>query len=337
MKKGKVLKLEENRKYWLCPLYNFQCFSNKVELTKGFRIIPSWKELRKYMMEYYVDWPKASSFKYIIIYPQVKNIPSLTEAEKNWLSLFYINHWLFWLISALRLCHSGVIIPGPLISAQLDITSTKAKYNLDVYGWSNIPTEFGYFEGEIAFEGVGLDFDTKTNTAFYKFHKKDVSMTNSIMNTFEMLFSTSDMNKLNEILKRFNSSYYGSLDDRLIDQMIAFESLFLGDPDELIYKLATRITFFLEKDECERIKIFNIIKKAYNFRSKIVHGSKKVNNKELKAILPLTEDYLRRSINRFLPLFTQGNTLDIMKNGKKDTLAKLDENILTNGKTLRVP
>jgi hypothetical protein len=68
------------------------------------------------------------------------------------------------------------------------------------------------------------------------------------------------------------------------------------------------------------------MKKAYDLRGLIVHGSKPVNMSKLGEIVPKTEDYLRRSIQIFLSLSNHYTVSEIRKH--------FDENILKNGKPL---
>lgn len=129
-------------------------------------------------------------------------------------------------------------------------------------------------------------------------------------------------------LTRFHSAYHGNIEDRIIDQMIAFESLYLGDPQELTYKLALRTAFSLGKRKDKRYTIFEDMKEAYRYRSRIVHGNNPPSRAELRAIVPKTQDYLRQSIQRFLLLLSDGKSLKEIR----DDL--LDQNIIKNGKFL---
>lgn len=52
----------------------------------------------------------------------------------------------------------------------------------------------------------------------------------------------------------------------------ALESLFCTDPNELTHKVAERVACFLGKATGERVSIYQQIKKAYNIRSKVIHG-----------------------------------------------------------------
>lgn len=130
-------------------------------------------------------------------------------------------------------------------------------------------------------------------------------------------------------IKRFNLSHIRKdLEDKLIDMMIAFEALYLTDNAELSYKLATRAAFILgmDKKKSEQKEIYLFLKKAYDIRSKIVHGSKHLNQNKIKLsngkedkeisvqefILQL-EDYLRQSILHFMSLSMELNGKDRKK------------------------
>ncbi len=66
-----------------------------------------------------------------------------------------------------------------------------------------------------------------------------------------------------------------SHEDRLIDYWVGLESLFLqGMNDELKFRAAIRIAEFLGATGDERVRYFEQIKKSYDLRSKVVHGSR---------------------------------------------------------------
>jgi hypothetical protein len=158
--------------------------------------------------------------------------------------------------------------------------------------------------------------------------QSDVSEVTNLLQNIRLWRTTGVLETLDIALRRFHSGYHGPIEDRLIDQMIAFEYLFLGDIQELTYKLAQRVAFLLGKRSSQRESIFYNMKKAYRYRSRIVHGDNPPRRDELRGITSKTEDYLRQSIRRFLLLLSQGNSL-------KETRDKLlDENILKNGKLL---
>jgi hypothetical protein len=127
-------------------------------------------------------------------------------------------------------------------------------------------------------------------------------------------------------LGRFNSSYSGGLEDRLIDQMIALESLYLGDSQELRYKLALRAAFLLAKGGKERTQVLKRLRKAYDARSRVVHGQGPPNNQ--MELVEYTEEYLRQSIRKFLKLSDKYSSKQLRK-------SLLDENIIRAGRLLK--
>jgi hypothetical protein len=90
--------------------------------------------------------------------------------------------------------------------------------------------------------------------------------------------------------------------------MIAFEALYLADDKELRYKLALRSAYLLGRSAGQRTKIFDSMSKAYALRSTTVHGSREFDEKTVESVLPVTENYLRRSIDLFLSKLAAGVT-----------------------------
>ncbi|SCY35042.1 HEPN domain-containing protein [Pseudomonas sp. NFACC37-1] len=76
-----------------------------------------------------------------------------------------------------------------------------------------------------------------------------------------------------------------------------FESLFSTNTVELSHQLAERIAFSLSSDPNERLEIFLKTKKAYNIRSKTVHGDI-IPSKDVKNLIETSEhcDNIARKI-----------------------------------------
>jgi hypothetical protein len=74
---------------------------------------------------------------------------------------------------------------------------------------------------------------------------------------------------------------------------IALEALF-GSNTELKYRISQRIAFFIAKDNSEAKALFSQLKKAYDFRSRIVHGTWK-SDKDSTALTATVETILRRA------------------------------------------
>lgn len=116
---------------------------------------------------------------------------------------------------------------------------------------------------------------------------------------------------LSNALRRFR--YAGDRerpDDRIVDLMIAAESVFLsdtGDPQsrgELRYRLALRSAFFIELPSWTRRQVFNVMSRAYDTRSEVVHGEE-VNSVTLQgeqvplaAFADLVEEHLRTALRK---------------------------------------
>lgn len=77
------------------------------------------------------------------------------------------------------------------------------------------------------------------------------------------------------------------------------ECLFLNDSTELSHKLSERVALFLSKNKEDRIHIFKILKQAYSFRSKVVHGDRFKTDKikELTMIVQETDEICRKVMN----------------------------------------
>jgi len=108
---------------------------------------------------------------------------------------------------------------------------------------------------------------------------------------------------------RFSSSYEKrTLADRLVELVITLEALFGDRSDSLTYKIALRCSSLLYPPSETREKVFKAIKKVYADRSAIVHGERldsKYSNEEIDQL----EDYIRRSMLKFLEQYKKGNPI----------------------------
>jgi hypothetical protein len=94
-------------------------------------------------------------------------------------------------------------------------------------------------------------------------------------------FNKNKSNALGIINRRlYNSLERISEEDKLIDLMVGFEAMFLGDNSELKYKLSLRVSKFL-KEVADPESTFEFIRKCYDLRSKVVHGTT-LKTKDLK-------------------------------------------------------
>jgi hypothetical protein len=317
----------KSRYYWLCPLYAFNCYSGSADLIKGVQVKPTTFGFERYLHRQDSGWLRTSPVSsYMVAFPE--STPA-TGKPKSYFEYRYTDThehditFLTDLITAFRLCHTGMVTPGPLVLAEYE-DSTFFMYEPEDISPG---TQVNPIWTDISKDGHMTFFLSEE----YLLNQADVPKINKL---FKKLLKfrnrTSKSSSLNIALRRFNSSYHGEFGDRLIDQMIAFESLYIGDDKELGYKLALRTAFFLTRDEDKRKTVFSDMKKAYDLRGSILHGSKKLEWPDLKHIIAKTEEYLRQSIKKFLILH-ENHSLDSFKKVKEKRLTKLDENVLSNG------
>lgn len=321
---------------WLCPLYSFDCYSESADLGEGIEIKRIAPEFKKYLENRCSDWSLGdiNNTKYMIIFPYRMEV---NDESKSIFGNWHVSDVSVNLITAFRLCHAGMVIPGPLVLAK-SRNSEFSIFSISKFG------EFSRSEFDDILPGmsVGPILTPLTKDGFegvmspkYKLHKSDILQIKKLVQNLTRLQGKKEPHNLGIALRRFNSSYHGGFEDRIadriIDHMIAFEFLYLGDDKELGYKLRLRTAFLLGK---QRAKIFKDMSKAYNLRSDIVHGNKQVEMFELEEIIPKTEKYLRQSIRIFLSLLSQGHSLKSLRQGTNNKIAELDENMLTNGRTL---
>lgn len=103
-------------------------------------------------------------------------------------------------------------------------------------------------------------------------------------------------------LTRFNSAHdRQSPEDKFIDLWIGLEALF-SPRDEVRYRLALRIAYFLTDAASEREQIYSTVLDLYNLRSDVVHGrklsirtSQKLKLESVEAVR-ISEGYLRRAL-----------------------------------------
>lgn len=300
--------------YYLCPIYFFNCDNGQIELPENIKIIKTPTKLIEYLQRNYphslptilseTEWTIALKNEHVDTtgMQPIEMISTGLRQEEQ------VRYQLIDLISTLRLFKKGRIVAGLLTSAVLDNS------NWSIGGstiWTSV-SNLIFFEEEPVYILKNSEL-AKFITLFQDIRNYRIS---------KVIY------KIEIALSRFHSSYHGNIEDRLIDQIIAFESLLLGDEHELTYKLALRTAFLLRSRRDFRTTVFSNMKKAYGYRSKIVHGNNPPTRKTLSVIVPIIQDYLRQSIQKVLILLSQGKSL---KNIRENIL---DANIIYNGKIL---
>ena len=108
-----------------------------------------------------------------------------------------------------------------------------------------------------------------------------------------------------------SSSCSGTFERKAVELFISLESLFTTGSEEVTFRLASRMAWFLEnKDADKRLALYKKIKKGYSIRSNIVHGKTFVENKDLPMVQELhalTRDVLLRIFTdkKLLSVFSQ--------------------------------
>jgi hypothetical protein len=289
--------------YWLCPLYSFSCDCGGVELAEGIQIIPIPRRFVEYLDRRYSGALKTlpSDAEWVAKFPSDGNTSTASNSLVD-------------LMTALRLHRRGRVVAGLLTSARFEDSEW------DIGGttiWSSVSS---------------IDFFQEDPV--YEFRGTDVPEVNKLLVDIHRCREAGILSKINIALERFHSAYHGHIEDRIIDQIIAFESLYLGNEQELTYKLASRVAFLIRKRKDHRILIFNNIRRAYNYRSRVVHGDNPPTRYELRAMVSKAEEYLRQSIRKFLLLLSKRHSVKRLRQGARGKLAELDENILSNGRLL---
>jgi len=80
------------------------------------------------------------------------------------------------------------------------------------------------------------------------------------------------------------------------------EALFSTDSSELAHKLSERVAMFLSEDATERVTLYQDVKRAYNIRSKVVHGDE-IDAKQYAQLFDVSircDDLLRRVFGRVI-------------------------------------
>ena len=120
----------------------------------------------------------------------------------------------------------------------------------------------------------------------------------------------------------------------LIQLFIALEALFVqeGDEQNIKYRLSNRVATLLGEDQNRHKRIQEILKKLYELRGDIVHGSEIPNPDITHDLLQELFEYVRLSILYFIGLATREkkdiiNTLDMTLRWDDTNIRKLREEI----------
>jgi hypothetical protein len=99
-------------------------------------------------------------------------------------------------------------------------------------------------------------------------------------------------------LHRYSTSFSSdTFDDRIIDYWISLEALFGQDSGgEVTYRISLRIARLFETDPEKRLELRKSVKKSYDLRSKIVHGSSGVSTNAHIELVDFTKTLVTDTI-----------------------------------------
>ena len=105
---------------------------------------------------------------------------------------------------------------------------------------------------------------------------QDLSYAANLFGSIERSFAKQA--SLQITLSRFNSAIgRTSPEDKLIDLCISLESIF-DSGSEIAFQFSLYNSILSEEDSVKRVARFNLLKRLYSKRSKVVHGSKSLDN-----------------------------------------------------------
>ena len=178
-------------------------------------------------------------------------------------------------------------------------------------------------EEENTYSSIGFISDPRVNyfeEESYTISKQETFLLKSMWNKYIVLFSSKNTGFQTAIRRFYFSSQRFDKEDKVIDLMIAFEALFLIENAELSFKLSLRVARFLA-DEYNSSELFEIMRKAYNLRSKFVHGEglkpadkqDNMRDLEIKKLIEKLYEILRLSIRKYVKNFSDVTISDFIK------------------------
>lgn len=95
---------------------------------------------------------------------------------------------------------------------------------------------------------------------------------------------------------------------KIVSYCSAFECLFTNAKSEINHKIAERVAHFIGDAVDEKKELYKLIKKAYDVRSTIVHGSSlKGKSEDLKDISKSLDSILRKLLKQDSDIFSKND------------------------------
>ena len=199
--------------YWLCPLYSFDCDRESLDLVEGIQIKQIPREFADYLLKqshsnFFRTYPSETEWMASLPYLAVTTGSNVKENMRVGLEESYrAKDLLVDLVIALKLCHEGRVVAGPLVFASIHNS-----------GWSIGSSTIWTRVSEINF------FQEEPK---YVLHQSDVPQVNELVKTLSKLRDAQRLDSIDIALRRFHSAYHGPIEDRIIRDYILDKGYFL--------------------------------------------------------------------------------------------------------------
>lgn len=164
----------------------------------------------------------------------------------------------------------------------------------------------------------------------FNFDRKDVCRLSEIWRNY---YRQKAENRIeNALVFKDIADHYYYWELKLVIYTTALECLFSTERQELAFQMSTRMAWFLGKDDLNRKKIYKDIKRIYNRRSEIVHGSISLGDKsegnDTESLCIFSRQYLTDALLKIL----EDRELIIKFTGNTETLREYFNNLILNQK-----
>jgi hypothetical protein len=182
-----------------------------------------------------------------------------------------------------------------------------------ISGQASMHTDWRLLSGGVKFQRTPL-----TNAQRFRRVNLDSQTAMEIVETWQRLRQPGLLQRQKALalaLRRLSyQAYRQRAEDEMVDILVAAEALYLSDlgPSELGFRLALRASALSDaaKLGMTRREVFDLMKAAYNVRSKIVHGDE-----------PARKDMKVKGVPKPLPDFVQASE-EVLRQGLRQALAQ---------------
>jgi len=260
-----------NFKYW-APLINFKTDQENFSITEKVLIRVASKREQDILSGLQKKWTNVRVGKFLLEITLEKDEP---EPEYN----FYAKEARDQIEKAITIFR---LFKGELVGFNLIVGRLSEQ---EIYAYHAV-TYFHY--------NLWTSPESPLSKRNFVINRTDVEAFQSFFDEFgQISFQPFEL-----AIEYFNKSYIEPYTprDSFLDLMVALENLYLkGITQELVYRLCLRISYLLGQNYEKRKTTFDLMKDAYEKRSKIVHGEKvsKLTDQQLLETRELTRQSLK--------------------------------------------